>query len=157
MEAVERACSVAVGAILEAHSQRCGPIACAEEEWSTSWDAFAARDGFYAAMLPTEQDAIKMLFVAFDRLRKLGWREAIYCPKDGSAFDAIECDSTGIHRTHYSGEWPTGTWLIEEEGDLSPSRPVLYRPTEAEITERERRLEAYRAARLSQPMEAEHG
>lgn len=80
-----------------------------------------------AELMPDEKAAIRMMFDAFDRLRELGWREACYCPKDGTEFDAIEPGSTGIHRCHYSGEWPSGSWWVADHGDLWPSRPILFR------------------------------
>lgn len=80
-----------------------------------------------AELMPDEQAAIRMMFEARQRLMELGWNDAIYCPKDGSEFDAIEAGSTGIHRCHYSGEWPNGGWWVADDGDLYPSRPVLYR------------------------------
>lgn len=82
--------------------------------------------------MPTEQDALRTMFAAYQRLKELGWNDAIYCPKDGSSFDVIEPGSTGIHRAHYSGDWPKGSWWVEDAGDLWPSRPILYRVTEAE-------------------------
>ena len=127
----DKACSETVAAILPA-GQGCGLFAINEEEWDRQAKAFAERDAARAALMPTEQDAIKLMFEAFTRLKDLGWREAIYCPKDGTEFDAIEPGSTGIHATHYSGEWPDGGWWVSAQGDLWPSRPVLYRPTEAE-------------------------
>jgi hypothetical protein len=78
-------------------------------------------------LMPDEHAAIRMMFEAQQRLKELGWNDAVHCPKDGSEFDAIEPGSTGIHRCHYSGEWPSGGWWISDEGDLWPSRPVLYR------------------------------
>lgn len=77
--------------------------------------------------MPTEKDAIHAMWSAYHRLEELGWRDAIYCPKDGSAFDVIEPGSTGIHKCHYQGEWPKGTWWISDEHDMYPSRPVLYK------------------------------
>lgn len=53
--------------------------------------------------------------------------DAVYCPKDGTVFDAIEVGSTGIHPCHYDGEWPHGSWWTHEAGDLWPSRPCLFR------------------------------
>lgn len=82
--------------------------------------------------LPDEQAALHAMFEAYDRLRELGWREAIYCPKDGSEFEVIEPGSTGIFKCRYSGEWPDGHWLVSDAGDLWPSRPILYRPTQSE-------------------------
>jgi len=80
-----------------------------------------------AALMPDERAAIDMLQHAFERLRELGWREAMYCPKDGRVFNAIEAGSSGIHRCHYQGEWPSGHYLISD-GDLWPSHPILFKP-----------------------------
>jgi len=78
--------------------------------------------------MPTEQDAIRHFFDGWLQLKnKFGWREAIYCPKDGTVFEVIEAGSTGIHDCVYQGEWPKGAWWILEDGDMSPSRPVLFR------------------------------
>ena len=81
-----------------------------------------------AKAMPDEQSAIEAMFSAWLRLKELGWGEAIYCPKDGSTFEVIEPGSTGIHDCHYEGEWPKGTyWVHDPQGDLYPSRPVLFR------------------------------
>lgn len=74
-----------------------------------------------------DNEAIRALFDAYQELKRLGWRDAMYCPKDATWFDAIEVGSTGIHRCQYRGEWPKGTWWIADDGDLWPSRPVLFR------------------------------
>ena len=81
-----------------------------------------------AADMPDEQAAINAMFQAYQRLKELGWREAIYCPKDGTSFDAIEPGSTGIHTCSYSGKWPKGSWWVHNAGDLWPSRPCLFKP-----------------------------
>lgn len=148
VRSVEQACGDAVGAIIARHGA-VSPVAVDEEEWNTSSDAFERRDAFYAAMMPDERDALRIMRAAFERLKALGWREAIYCPKDGSTFDAIEPGSTGIHTTLYEGEWPTGSWLTLADGDAYPARPCLYRPTEKEIAEREARRAAFRAHLLA--------
>lgn len=83
-----------------------------------------------AAAMPTEKDAIGALWEAFQRLRELGWREACYCPKDGSGFQIIEVGSTGIFDAHYSGEWPDGYIISSDGHDSYVSRPggaLLYR------------------------------
>jgi hypothetical protein len=80
-----------------------------------------------ALLMPTEQDALKAMFRAWQRLHDLGWRDASYCPKDGSVFKAIEAGSTGVHDCHYDGEWPTGRWWVHAPGDLCPSRPILFK------------------------------
>lgn len=102
------------------------------EVFDALWDAAEKEKAARAEAMPTEQDAIKALNQAYQRLKELGWNDPIYCPKDGSHFDVIEVGSTGIHRARYEGEWPTGNWWVEEAGDLWPSRPTLYRVTDAE-------------------------
>lgn len=130
---------------------KCGPISTTKEQWDGMNDAIAVEDAARAALMPTEQDAIRLISDAHERLKELGWNDIIYCPKDGSEFDAIEVGSTGIHRCHYSGEWPDGSWLIADEHDLYPSRPIMYRVTEQEIA----RLEAMRAKFQSMPSREE--
>ena len=61
-------------------------------------------------------------------LKEFGWDEAVYCPKDGTRFLAIEAGSTGVYPCTYQGEWPNGTWWTEAHGDLWPSRPILWKP-----------------------------
>ena len=80
-----------------------------------------------AKIMPNEEAALKVMFAAYQRLKELGFNEAIYCPKDGTLFDAIEAGSTGIGTCSYDGEWPNGRWWMHEAGDLWPSRPILWR------------------------------
>ncbi len=77
--------------------------------------------------MPDVGSALRHMWSGYQRLRELGWNDAIYCPKDGTLFEVIEAGSTGIHRCHYDGPWPKGTWWIHGEGDLWPSQPILYR------------------------------
>ncbi len=81
-----------------------------------------------AEKMPTERDAIAAIFEAYLRLKELGWRDAIYCPKDRSVFKAIEIGSTGVHDCFYEGKWPDGSWWCPTEDDLYPSRPCMFRP-----------------------------
>lgn len=74
-----------------------------------------------------ERKAIDQMFQAYQTLKRLGWNDAIYCPKDGRRFLSIEPGSTGIHDTHYEGEWPNGTWWVLEANDLWPARPCLWK------------------------------
>lgn len=80
-----------------------------------------------AADMPTEEAAIKTLHSAYQRLEELGWRPAMYCPKDGSTFDVIEAGSTGIFPCSYMGEWPTGHYMVQAHDDLWPSKPILFK------------------------------
>lgn len=100
---------------------------CSEEQWTQLLAALRERHERDEAEMPDDRAALLVMFRGFDRLRQLGWRDACYCPKDGSTFEVIEAGSTGIHRAHYEGEWPKGTWWIHEDGDLWPSRPILFR------------------------------
>ncbi|MEG3086205.1 hypothetical protein [Sphingomonas sp. PB4P5] len=123
-----------------------GPVAITSEQFDALWAAADANKAKRAADMPTEQDAINALSSAYRRLKELGWNDPIYCPKDGSSFDVIEAGSTGIHSAHYEGEWPDGSWWIAEGGDLWPSRPTLYRPTEAELLKRQECAAAFARA-----------
>lgn len=128
---VQAACSLLIHqALPEGH--RCGPVMVSQERWETMEAMDAAEDAALAALMPTEQDAIRLMHDCYTRLKKLGWNDAMYCPKDGSTFDAIEVGSTGIFPTHYSGEWPDGHWWAEDGGDLWPAKPCLYRVSEEE-------------------------
>lgn len=80
-----------------------------------------------AIKMPDEKAALLQMFEAHQRLQELGWKNAVYCPKDGSMFSAIEAGSTGIHQCNYTGEWPKGSWWLYD-GDMWPSRPILWRP-----------------------------
>lgn len=85
------------------------------------------REAARVKAMPTEADAIRQFSEAVQRLKELGWNDPAYCPKDGSMFSVIEAGCTGIHKCNYQGEWPTGGWWVYD-GDVWPSRPVLWRP-----------------------------
>lgn len=90
------------------------------------WLKSAAEQTDYRS--PEEKTALEAMFAQYDALKRLGWNDAIYCPKDGSTFLAICAGSTGICPHHYKGEWSNGSWWAEDAGDLWPSRPILWRP-----------------------------
>lgn len=93
------------------------------------WAAAEAQAEARRAAMPDEQSAIRQLVEAGHRLKELGWQDPVYAPKDGSPLDIIELGSTGIHRGHYEGKWPTGSWWILD-GDVWPSRPALARASQ---------------------------
>lgn len=108
------------------------------------------------ADMPDERSAIEAMWSAFQRLRELGWREAMYCPKDGSNFLVIEAGSTGIHPAFYSGEWPTGHTMTGEGEWCGPGHPILFKLTpDAQVAYDERvasvraRFRAEREAEVS--------
>lgn len=101
------------------------PLSAGEAE--TIWNSIQRAHEDRVARMPDEKSALNAMHDAYTRLKDMGWRDAIYCPKDGSTFEIIEVGSTGIFRAHYQGEWPTGSWWAEDAGDLWPSRPTLFR------------------------------
>lgn len=70
-----------------------------------------------------EERLIAEMFKCFDRLRRLGWRDAAYAPKDGRALEVIEAGSTGIHKATRD---EISFW-VHDDMDSWPSDPILYR------------------------------
>lgn len=68
----------------------------------------AEADEQRVASMPTTRDALRATLDAVQRLKELGWREAIYCPKSGNPFAVCQVGSTGIWTGHYRGDWPDG-------------------------------------------------
>lgn len=106
---------------------RCGPVITDDASFVRLMAAFERKDAGQAERMPDDNAALDQMQDAYTRLEKLGWRDAIYCPKDGSSFDVVEVGSTGIFTCHYEGDWPTGRWWVEDGGDLWPARPTLFR------------------------------
>ena len=101
-------------------------MSCVHEVTAEQWDKLIAsiEDGkrHRAEMMPTEHDALLVMMRAWERLKELGWREAMYAPRDGSPLQFIEAGSTGIHQGHRDDNH---TWIFD--GDLWPSNPILFR------------------------------
>lgn len=98
---------------------------------STLLDHLAEVAKARAELLPREEGALAVMKLAMERLADLGWRDALYAPKDGTPFDAIEAGSIGIHTCVYLGKWPDGAFFYEEAGDLWPARPAMFRLKES--------------------------
>ncbi|TQE91484.1 MAG: hypothetical protein FKY71_20190 [Spiribacter salinus] len=98
------------------------------EQAEALWLQAEERERHRAELMPDEQSAILMLFEAFQRLKDLGWQEAIYCPKDGTVFDAIQAGITMVADCRYVGDWPNGRWEVIADDDLWPAHPILWRP-----------------------------
>jgi len=107
-------------------------VPLSEGEAADLWGHIEAEDARRKALMPTEESARKLFFDAYQRLKEFGWNDAVYCPKDGSTFDAIEPGSTGVHSCHYDGEWPKGSWWVFADNDVWPSHPALWRATKKE-------------------------
>jgi hypothetical protein len=100
------------------------PLTRAEADaiWKACEEAKADRE----KRMPDEAAALAAMQDAYTRLNELGWRDATYCPKDGTFFQAIEAGSTGIHHCNYTGEWPNAHWCVYDQ-DTWPSRPILFK------------------------------
>jgi len=89
----------------------------------------AARDekAARATDMPDDDAAMLAMHRAYQRLRDLGWADAVYSPKDGMVFEALEAGCVVPGRCHYMGEWPNGDWWMHSDTDIWPSRPILWR------------------------------
>lgn len=92
-------------------------------------EAKAARD-HRSVEMPTEQDAINVMYRAYARLKELGWNDGMYMPKDGTAVTVMQIGSTGTFECTYSGEWSDGFFNVYDGGDVYPTRsvPPLFKP-----------------------------
>jgi hypothetical protein len=85
-----------------------------------------------AEQMPTERDAIRAMFDAWQRLQELGWRDGQYMPSNGERHAGIQCGSTGIHAYTAELRGPFDRMFTIYDGDHWPTRipPVLFRPWE---------------------------
>jgi hypothetical protein len=104
-----------------------------EEQFNHLCAAIAKSNADLVEFMPDEKAALKMMHAAYERLKQLGFADGQYCPKDGSAFEVVDLGSTGIFRCTYSGDWPDGYYMIEDGGDIWPTRRSgMWRPLPAE-------------------------
>lgn len=73
---------------------------------------------------PEEKELLVAMFQAYDGLRRLGWREAMYAPADNSTFLSIEAGSTGVYECSRDEE--RRFWVYD--GDVWPAHPILWKP-----------------------------
>lgn len=83
-----------------------------------------------AEVMPTEYDALRVMFHAYSRLKELGWRDGMYMPKDGTMVTVCQVGSTGTFDCAYVGEWSDGFFDVYDGGDVYPTRsaPPLFKP-----------------------------
>lgn len=107
--------------------------------------------------MPDDKAAISALFDAWQRLKELGWNDPSYCPKDGTRFKVIELGSTGIFDCSYSGEWPKGHYMVEDEHDVYPTSTgvAMYRLYPEDEEKRKQKMAAA-AAKFKAEMDAEN-
>lgn len=144
------------------------PIMCHQPltraEGDAIWERSRAAEAKRTADMPDEKSAIDALFSAWLRLKELGWREAMYCPKDGSHFQTIEAGSTGIGDCNYQGEWASGSFWLYDANDVWPSHPILFKlypedqmKYDAKMEEAKARYQAGRESSQETPMERSTG
>ena len=104
----------------DGESFRHEPLMRAEAEALVA--AMDAHERKMAEMVPDEDAAIRMMFNAYQRLKALGWKDAVYAPKDGTEFLAIERSSTGKFPTCYIMD---GKYLAN---DVSEHYFIMFRP-----------------------------
>ena len=79
-----------------------------------------------AELMPTEQDAVRMMCEAHHRLKELGWRETMYGPT-GEVVQVVEPGSSGIHEAVRHEPWPEKTWW-SADAEMWPMAPCLFKP-----------------------------
>lgn len=99
------------------------------------WDEVMRQKAERAKVYPTETECLRVMSDIRARLSDMGWKNAIYCPKDGTVFDAIEFGCTTIFDCWYDGDWPNGRWWMSDGSDIWPTRPVAYRDKPAQAME----------------------
>lgn len=85
-----------------------------------------------AEEMPTEKEALEVMFRGFLRLKELGWNFPMHCPKDGSEFFVVEAGSTGIFPCVYIGEWPDGEYWARDGDESYSVRPMLFKKAKTE-------------------------
>ncbi len=111
--------------------------ALSEDEAAAIWDSCERAKEKRIADMPDFDKAIGALHNAKTRLGELGWRDAVYCPKNGSSFAIIEYGSTGIFTASYYGKWPEGHLIYDD--CVGHPKGCMWKPIEA-LTEQEAEL-----------------
>lgn len=114
-------------------------VPLSKEAAEAIWDSIQLNRERRTVLIPDSVSALGILVDARERLRELGWREASYCPKDGSAFAVCEMGSTGMWLGSYSGEWPSGH--IHYADCVSNPGGMFFKPLD-KLTDEEKELVA---------------
>jgi hypothetical protein len=92
-----------------------GVIACTESDICVGGYGPLPRDrnAFHEAK-PDEKPHLDAIFHAWRALQELGWRDAIYAPRDSSPLLLIEAGSTGVHEGYRDD---IGFWIYDGDTD----------------------------------------
>ena len=109
---------------------QCGTFRITKEEGEALWASAMKHKAERAERLPTEEVCIREMVECWARLKELGWKEAMYAPKDGSRIDVIEPGCSAV-----LDGWrdEKGRFWSGEEG--WPVTPTLFRVGATEPTE----------------------
>lgn len=131
-------------------------VSLTPDEAKAIWESWERNQVRLETAMPDSLTALAALNDVKHRLNQLGWRDGIYCPKDGTEFAIITFGSTGIFSGHYSGTWPDGDvncgdWnhdvgelLWKDFGNLSDAeRERLDQCTRDEKAAMERQLKSF--------------
>jgi hypothetical protein len=111
-------------------------VALSADEAKALWDAAERAQKERAERLPDVQSCLSSFLSAKDRMRELGWRESVYCPRDGSTFAVCQIGSTGIWSAFFSDPYISYGDCVE-----SPSRSMFFKPTDKLTDEEQAHLE----------------
>ncbi len=85
------------------------------------WDAAKASRAKRAEDMPDEETCLRRLFDAVERMKELGWRDAVYAPKSAPLL-LIEPGCTAVLRGYRDS---VGFWVTTDD-DTYPSHPILF-------------------------------
>jgi hypothetical protein len=102
----------------------CGTFTLTDAEKQAIIVEAIAQQKARAERMPDDATAVRAITDGVHRLHELGWRDAMYAPKDGSPLRLIEAGSSGIHQGYRDAE---GRFWIDD-GDTWPSQPILWKP-----------------------------
>lgn len=108
-----------------------------ERDFQAVIDEIEKRKAERAAQMPDTAAALAVMASAYQRLQELGWRPIMYAPKEPLE-RTISVGSTGIH----PAVWMDDRYWIEEAHDLWPGDPILYRPSEEELSRMSEKMRA---------------
>lgn len=111
------------------------PRPTTKDEDKARWRAAEGAKKKAAQDMPATADALRTMHRGRQRLCALGWKDAHYCPKDGTFFAVIVYGSTGIFEACYNGDRPDGR--VNCRDYLTHPHGMLFKPL-ADLSDAER-------------------
>ena len=113
-------------------------VALSADEAKALWERIENEKNERASKLPDSLACLSAISQAKNRMRELGWREGVYCPRNGETFAVSQIGSTGM----WSGHWSPGIdqlshgFVIAADSAMNP-QTTFFKPLE-ELTDDER-------------------